>query len=93
MAELSELIAAHTEALAAYDGLSDQEFDLRGAELSIPVDLTRDAILDHRPTTLEEVAIKAAFMASTRSFYSWDDFEPIKLINALTPVAGGASCA
>ena len=93
MADLSDLIAAHTGALAAYEGLSDEDFELRGAELSIPLDATRDAILDHRPTTLEEVAIKAAFMASTRSFYSWDDFEPIKLIQALTPAAGGRSCA
>lgn len=93
MADLSELISAHTRALAAYDGLSDEDFEQRGAELSVPVDATRDAILDHRPTTLEEVAIKAAFMASTRSFCSWGDFEPIKLIHALTPADGGSSCA
>ena len=93
MADLSELIAAHTGALAAYDGLSDEDFERRSAEFSIPLEATRDAILDHRPTTLEEVAIKAAFMASTRSFYSWDDFEPIKLIHALMPVVKRSICA
>ncbi|MHA6641323.1 hypothetical protein [Mesorhizobium sp. A623] len=86
MADLSELMAAHTAALAAYDALGDAEWDARGVELDKIVGTTREAIFNHRPATIEEVGTKAVFMATTRTFFEWDDFDPIKLVQALTPI-------
>ena len=83
---LSDLMAAHTVALAAWDAVPDQEWDTQQAHLSAEVDRTRDALLEHRPSTMAEVHTKAEYMASVRSFHQWDDFDRIKLIEALTPV-------
>lgn len=83
-ASLAELIIAHNEALAAYDAdheTHDQQNDVTG----FAVDAARDALLAHRPTTLEEVAIKATYMAANRTFTEWDNFEQVQLIQALTP--------
>ena len=86
--DLPKLMAAHTAALAAWDAVPDEEWDEQQASLSRDVDRTRDALLAHRPSTLQEIGAKAEYMASTRSFHEWDDFDRVKLIEALTPVGG-----
>ncbi|WP_028034121.1 hypothetical protein [Chelativorans sp. J32] len=88
---LLSLMEAHIAALTAYDSLSDAEWKEQGIDLGETVNATRDALLDHRAATLEEIRTKAEFMAKTRTFFEWDDFDRIKLIHALTPVIGGAS--
>lgn len=86
---LSELMSAHTKALAAWDALGDGQSSEAATEANRRLDATREAIFAHRPASLAEVSTKAAYMAATRSIYDWEDFDQIKLIEALTP-AGGA---
>jgi hypothetical protein len=83
--ELRKLFEAHTAALAAWDALEGEDWDERQDKASEALDATRKAILDHRPTSIEEVAIKAGYMAGTRTFAVWDDLDQIDLIQALTP--------
>jgi hypothetical protein len=85
MSDLRKLFDAHTAALAAWDALSGEDWDERQDKANEALDATRKAILDHRPATFEEVALKAAYMASTKSFAIWDDLDAIELIHALTP--------
>lgn len=82
---LCELFAAHTAALAASDACSDYEWETTGDDLMATVEVTRDAILDHQPSTLAEVGDKAAYMTSMRSFTEWSDVDRIRLIRALMP--------
>ena len=95
--DLEALIAAHLAALAGYDALTDHEWEdpARRQPLEATVDATRLAVLDHRPTSLQEVSRKAKFMAGTRSFHAWDDFDRVLLVHALTPAddGEGAPCA
>lgn len=91
MANLSELIAVHTAALVAYDAVSDENFSDKDDVTGRALDAARDVLLNHRPTTLEEVSIKAEFMARTKTFTEWDNFDQVKLIEALTPVADNTS--
>ncbi|WP_312795579.1 hypothetical protein [Tianweitania sp.] len=86
MSSLQALFQAHTAAIAAWDAIPDDEWDQQDVALGRVIDLTRDALLLHRPMTLAEVAEKAAYMATTRSFCDWDDFPAARLIHALTPI-------
>lgn len=86
---LDDLIAVHEKALAAFDARTD-DYDKENDTTGHAVDTARDALLDHRPATLAEVATKAAYMASKRTFTEWDNFDQRRLIDALTPVAGGS---
>ncbi len=90
MPDLSELIAAHAAALSTWDAIPDGEWDSpRRKAVDARLDEARDTLLGHRPATLNEVREKALYMASCRAFTEWDnDFDQVKLIEALTPVGG-----
>jgi hypothetical protein len=83
---LEALISAHLKALADYDANPGD----KGPEvkrLRTIVTETRLALLDHRPFNIAEVSRKSTFMASCRTFVEWDDFDQVKLIEALTPAS------
>lgn len=84
--DLQTLMAAHDAALAAYDAEQDG-YDKEDDATGRAVDAARDALLDHRPGSLAEVAAKVAYMASQRTFTEWDDFDQRRLIEALVPEA------
>jgi len=72
---LAELIGSHSKMMEAYEALFDAENDTatEAQDLLFKELLkTRKAILALRPTTLEEVAMKARLMASDRAFNFWD---------------------
>jgi hypothetical protein len=78
--DLSVLTYEHDTALEAYDSV-----DVSSSAVDSILDKTRQAILDHRPRSLEEAARKGSYMRRTRSFSEWDDFDRCLLIDALTP--------
>ncbi|QKC83622.1 hypothetical protein [Mesorhizobium sp. NZP2077] len=80
------MIAAHVGALAAYDAMpGDNPKSSAEARASALVTKTRQALFDHQPTNMAEAARKGEFMASSRTFIEWDDFDQVQLIKALTP--------
>lgn len=84
MTALSELIAEHDAALAAYDAVPDEDWG-KDDPTGRRVDAAIDALLDHRPATLDEASAKATFMLSARTFREWDSIEQVRLIEALNP--------
>lgn len=84
--QLLRLMAAHDNALAAFDARED-DYDKENDTTGHTLDAARDAILTHRPT-LAEIPTKAAFMLRNRTFAEWDNFDQRQLIEALTPVDG-----
>ncbi|UVK43795.1 hypothetical protein BPNPMPFG_005635 [Mesorhizobium sp. AR07] len=73
-------------ALAAWDAIPDETWDSTATKrIDARLDAAQEAMPAHRPATLDEVSRKAAYMAGCRSFFEWDNFDRIKLIEALTP--------
>lgn len=88
MSNLTTLMHAHNDALAEYDRTSDEEWKTQGDRIGEILDRTRDAVLDHRPANLEEVATKVVYMTTNRTFHEWDDVDRIRLIRAFLPIEG-----
>lgn len=89
---LESLIAAHVALMVPFEAAYDDDAGAAAQEALYPQLLaTRQALLDHRPASLDEVKRKAEFMAKDRSFAFWDDdaVEITDIIAALTP-AGDA---
>lgn len=90
---LETLIAAHMALMTPFEtAYEDDDAGAAAQEALYPQLLaTRQALLDHRPASLDEVRRKAEFMARDRSFAFWDDdrIDVVDIIAALTP-AGDA---
>lgn len=87
---LEDLIAAHVALMQPFEAAYEQDGDgaVATQDALYPQLLaSRQALLDHRPASLDEVRRKAEFMANDRSFAFWDDdaVEVIDIIAALTP--------
>lgn len=73
--DLADLITKHRAMMTAHEALYDAEDDDATDAQDIlykKLLASRRAILDHRPQTLDEVAMKARLMASDRAFNFWD---------------------
>ncbi|MEQ1941481.1 hypothetical protein ABMA32_03565 [Mesorhizobium sp. VNQ89] len=82
---LATLMTNHRNAMARYSACSDDDWKGQEAAINAAINASRDALFAHRPTSLEEARAKASFLARDKAFSEWDDFEPVKLIHALTP--------
>jgi hypothetical protein len=72
---LADLIASHRAMMSEHEALYDVEDDSASDAQDMlykKLLASRKAILDRRPQTLEEVAMKARLMASDRAFNFWD---------------------
>lgn len=88
---LETLIAAHIALMTPFEAAYEHDNDVANetqAALYPKLLATRQALLDHRPISLDEVRRKAEFMAKDRAFAFWDDgIDLLDIIAALTPVA------
>lgn len=85
MTDLHEVIAAHKAKMAAYEAIPDEDWDELSDGINDEIEVTRQAVLDMKCATLEEVRTKAEFMLSCISFSVWDDLDPKELITAFVP--------
>lgn len=82
---LQEAIAAHKANMEVYHAIPNEAWDHVEKSFHDGIDATRQAVLDAKCTSFEEVRIKAEFMLSCISFSMWDDIEPKELIAAFVP--------
>lgn len=82
---LQQLIASHKANMDAYHAVPDEDWDKVGDCVNETIDASRQAVLEAKCSSLEEVRIKAEFMLSCISFSMWDDLDPKELITAFVP--------
>lgn len=82
---LQQAIAAHKASMDAYHTMPSEEWDNVDKSFHDGIDATRQAVLDAKCTTIEEVRIKAEFMLSCISFSEWGDLKENELIAAFLP--------
>jgi hypothetical protein len=68
--------------LAGYDALADHEWEdpTRRQAPKLTVSASRLEAVRPSTTSLQEVSRKAMFMAGTRSFHAWNDFDRVLLV-------------
>ncbi len=82
---LQEAIAAHKANMDVYHAIPGEAWDHVEKSFHDGIEMTRQAVLDAKCASLEEVRIKAEFMLSCLSFWEWDDLSEKELIAAFMP--------
>nr|WP_313709231.1 hypothetical protein [Brucella intermedia] len=82
---LHEAIAAHKANMDVYHAIPSEAWDHVEKSFHDSIDATRQAVLDAKCCSVEEIRTKAEFMLSCISFSMWDDIEPKELIAAFVP--------
>lgn len=82
---LQQAIAAHKANMDAYQAIPNEDWDNVDKSFHDGIDATRQAVLDAKCTSFEDVRIKAEFMLACRSFWEWGDLKEKELIAAFLP--------